>query len=165
MKNAIILRKDSLIRGAVLAALAFAAGFTAPLGAEAVRQDGAGEPLASSGVFEHCISDAVSLDGEWEMSYRESAWESEEYPVFTGVRVTNAIPGYWEDMKAEFRAAGMRDDFRINPDYVRQTLPVQGLALDMTLENIYGCFLYRKKIVLERKGRAFLHFEGVRNQV
>ena len=165
MKNAIILRKDSLTRGAVLAALAFAAGCTAPLGAEAVRQDGAGEPLASSGVFEHCISDAVSLDGEWEMSYRESAWESEEYPVFTGVRVTNAIPGYWEDMKAEFRAAGMRDDFRINPDYVRQTLPVQGLALDMTLENIYGCFLYRKKIVLERTGRAVLHFEGVRNQV
>ncbi|MBR1587694.1 MAG: hypothetical protein IJ658_05155 [Kiritimatiellae bacterium] len=116
-------------------------------------------------VFEHGICDAVPLDGAWEMSYRPYAHEGVECPRFEGVRVDGAVPGYWEDMVDAFRAAGMKDEFRINPLYGRQTLPVTGWADDTTLPNISGCFYYRRTVELGRTGVAVLAFEGVRNQV
>jgi hypothetical protein len=64
-----------------------------------------------------------------------------------------------------FRAAGINDEFRINPLYFPQTYPISGRAGDTTLLNIHGCFLYRRKVVLDRDGPALLAFEGVRNQV
>ncbi|MBQ6339354.1 MAG: hypothetical protein IJI36_09425, partial [Kiritimatiellae bacterium] len=116
-------------------------------------------------LFEHGIYDAVPLDGAWEMAYRPYAHESVDYPRFEGVKVEGAVPGYWEDMIDAFRAAGMKDEFRINPLYGRQTLPITGWADDTTLPNVSGCFYYRRTVELDRAGVAVLAFEGVRNQV
>ena len=116
-------------------------------------------------VFEHCLYDAVALDGAWEMAYQPYAWETVDYPSFKGVRIENSVPGYWEDMVPAFRAAGMKDEFRINPLYGKQKFPITQWADDTTLPNIYGCFLYRRTIELDRTGPAVLSFEGVRNQV
>ena len=121
--------------------------------------------FASAGVFEHAMFDSVSLDGDWEMSYRPYAHESVIYPGFSGVKVKDAVPGYWEDMVEAFRAAGMTDEFRINPWHVKQTFPITGWADGTTFPNIYGCFYYRRTVNLERTGAAVLRFEGVRNQV
>ena len=116
-------------------------------------------------VFEHCVYDAVSLDGDWEMAYRPYAHETVALPDFNGVRIAGAIPGYWEDMVEAFRAAGMEDEFRVNPLFERQHLPIVGSAGDTTLPNIYGCFYYRRTVEIDRAGEAVLAFEGVRNQV
>ena len=115
--------------------------------------------------FEHCIYDSVSLDGRWEMAYQPYAWEKLDMPSFKGVAIENAVPGYWEDMVSMFRAAGMKDDFRINPFYEVQKFPISGYASDTSLPNIYGCFFYRRTVDLESAGDAVLAFEGVRNQV
>ncbi len=116
-------------------------------------------------VYEHGIYDAVSLDGEWEMAYQPYAHEVVECPDFKGVKIADAVPGYWEDMVAKFRAAGMKDEFRINPLFERQRFPITGWASDTTLPNIYGCFFYRRIVELDSDGEAVLAFEGVRNQV
>ena len=52
----------------------------------------------SAVVREHVLYDAVSLNGAWEMAYQPYAWESREMPVFRGVTVARAVPGYREDM-------------------------------------------------------------------
>ena len=122
--------------------------------------------LSLSAAFDHCVYDAVSLDGTWEMAYCTNCHEGVESPQFAGVEVAAAVPGYWEDMGDAFRDAGMACDFAINPLFVPQTLPIAGGALDMTLPNIYGCFLYRRRVTLERApARAVVAFEGVRNEV
>ena len=115
--------------------------------------------------YESAFYDSLSLDGAWEMAYRPYAHETVLMPEFKGVEVKNAVPGYWEDMVEEFRAAGIRDEFRINPHYVRQTYPIYNQAYDTTLPDIYGCFFYRRNFNLSAVGRAVLSFEGVRNQV
>ena len=121
--------------------------------------------LCGGAVYEHGVYDSLSLDGEWEMAYRPYAHESVECPQFRGVRVPGAVPGYWEDMVQAFRAAGMKDEFRVNPLYGRQKLPITDWADDTTLPNIYGCFYYRRTVELDRADDAVLAFEGVRNQV
>ena len=115
--------------------------------------------------FEHVVYDAVSLNGDWEMAYIPYACESVKPPVFAGVIVSNAVPGYWEDMRESFLEAGMPDEFRVNPRYEKQTFPICGRAGDMTLPDICGCFFYRRRVELDRTGPAVLHFDGVRNQV
>ena len=119
----------------------------------------------SAAPFEHCICDSVSLDGAWEMAYRPYEWENIEPPSFKGTVVEGAVPGYWEEMVPAFRAAGIKDEFRINPLYEVQRFPISGYASDTTLPNIYGCFFYRRTVELDRDGAAVLAFEGVRNQV
>lgn len=121
--------------------------------------------LCGAPLHEHALYDPVSLDGTWEMAYQPYAWETVDCPSFTGVSVEKAVPGYWEDMVPTFRAAGMKDEFRINPLYEKQTFPITGWASDTTLPNIYGCFFYRRTVVLDKTGPAVLAFEGVRNQV
>ena len=121
--------------------------------------------MCAADPFEHCICDSVSLDGAWEMAYRPYEWESIEQPVFKGAIVDGAVPGYWEDMVPAFRAAGIKDEFRINPLYEVQKFPIFNYASDTTLPNIYGCFFYRRTVKLDRDGAAVLAFEGVRNQV
>ena len=116
-------------------------------------------------VLEHGICDSVSLDGEWEMAYQPYEYERVDYPSFVGVKIAQAIPGYWEDMISAFRAAGMKDEFRPNPWLTRQTFPIYGWADETTLPQIHGCFFYRRTIDLDRDGPAVLRFEGVRNQV
>lgn len=67
--------------------------------------------IAPAGPFEHAVFESVSLDGAWEMSYRPFECRTVECPAFRGVRIAQAIPGYWEDMVPAFRAAGMTDEF------------------------------------------------------
>ncbi len=126
---------------------------------------------------QHCIYDAVPLEGAWEMFYCSNAWDSVECPLFKGVPISKAVPGFWENMVPALRAAGMKDAFRINPAYERQTIPMTQWAKCTTLPNIYGCFLYRRVFTLDAKsfrfgGRgapalppAYLAFDCVRNQV
>ena len=115
--------------------------------------------------FAHGIYDSVSLDGDWEMAYLPYEWVKVDYPEFKGKVVKDAIPGYWEDMIARFRAAGITDAFRINPHYGRQTFPICNWADSTTFPDIYGSFFYRRTVTLDKKGSAVLAFEGVRNQV
>ena len=121
--------------------------------------------FAVAETFEHIVCESISLDGAWEMAYQPYAWESVHAPQFKGVKIEKAVPGYWEDMVEDFRAAGMTDNFRINPWYEVQHFPITGRASDTTLPDIYGCFFYRRTVELEREGAALLAFEGVRNQV
>ena len=121
--------------------------------------------VATAATYEHLLYEGVPLNGAWEMSYLPYAWETVDVPKFRGVVVENAVPGYWEDMVDAFRAAGIRDAFRINPLYSRQTFPISGHADDMTLPNIRGTFFYRRVVNLGETGPAVLAFEGVRNQV
>ena len=121
--------------------------------------------VAFSTTFEHAVFESVQLDGEWEMAYSPYEYRTVKPPVFSGVKVANAVPGYWEDLREAFRAAGMTDEFRINPWYEKQTFPIAGQASDTTLPDIYGCFYYRRTFEVSRKGPAVLRFEGVRNQV
>ncbi len=115
--------------------------------------------------FEHVFYDSVSLNGDWEMSYRPYAHETDAYPAFKGKPIARAVPGYWEDMGERFQAAELTGPFRINPWHERQSLPIRGAARDTTLPDIYGCFYYRRTVSLDRSGPAVLRFEGVRNQV
>ena len=116
-------------------------------------------------VYRHAFYDAMALDGAWEIAYQPYEWDSPVPPVFSGVRVENAVPGYWEDMIDAFRAAGMTCGFRVNPHFEPQTMPITGSARDMRLPNVYGCFFYRRTMDLAETGPAVLAFEGVRNQV
>lgn len=123
---------------------------------------------SADAAYEHCLCETLSLDGAWEMSYQpwEYPREVRVVPSFKGVTVAKAIPGYWEDMLPDFRAAGMRGEFRLHPLYEEQTFPISGWAQDTVLPNIYGCFFYRRKVTLSSvPGDAILAFEGVRNQV
>ena len=115
--------------------------------------------------FEHVVTDEVSLAGTWEMAYRPDPWPTGDLPTFTGVTIPQAVPGFWEDQVAAFRAAGMTDEFRINPLHVVQKHPIGGYACDLTLPNIWGCFLYRRTFTLNQTGPAVLAFTTVRNQV
>ena len=114
----------------------------------------------------HVIYDAVPLEGAWEMAYLPEAWTAEACPGVRGVRIENAVPGLWEDMVPSFQAAGMKDEFKPNPYYVKQTHPITGFAKDLTVPGISGCFVYRRRVWLDRvQGSAFLAFDCVRNKV
>ena len=170
MKNGI--KEINMKRMVIVVALAMAASVH-PCATYAEAVDFAKAPPAG----QHCIYDAVPLEGAWEMSYCSNAWDSVECPQFKGVTVAKAVPGFWENMVPALRAAGMKDAFRINPAYERQTIPMTQWAKCTTLPNIYGCFLYRRTFTLDAKsfrfgGRgapalpaAYLAFDCVRNQV
>ena len=115
--------------------------------------------------YEHVIVDRQSLDGAWEMAYQPYEWETFFCPDFQGKLVKDAVPGYWEDMVPAFRAAGIKDEFRINPLYRPVIYPIGGYASDLTLPNIRGCFFYRRTVELKNASDIYLSFEGVRNQV
>ncbi len=113
----------------------------------------------------HALTDVLSLAGAWEMAYRAEPWRSGACPAFAGVTVTNAVPGFWRDRVAAFRAAGMKDAFRINPMHLVLDYPITGHAYDMTCPDPCGTFLYRRKVTLGRAGSAVLAFDCVRNEV
>ena len=148
MKNGI--KKINMKRMAIVVALAMAASVH-PCATYAETVDFAKAPPAG----QHCIYDAVPLEGAWEMSYCSNAWDSVECPLFKGVTVAKAVPGFWENMVPALRAAGMKDAFRINPAYERQTIPMTQWAKCTTLPNIYGCFLYRRTFTLDAKSFRF----------
>ena len=107
----------------------------------------------------------ISLDGAWEMAYSPHFLEVDDYPAFKGKVVEQAVPGYWEDMTAAFRAAGLSTDFRINPEWKERSLPARGWAPDTQLPQPYGCVFYRRTVDVANVRDAYLAFEGVRNDV
>ena len=161
MRNG-IKKEINMKRMAIVAAFAMTASIH-PCAADAEEVDFS----KASPAGQHCIYDAIPLEGAWEMSYCSNAWDSVACPKFKGVAVAKAVPGFWENMVPALRAAGMKDAFRINPVYERQTIPMTQWAKCTTLPNIYGCFLYRRTFTLEKLQRrpAFLAFDCVRNQV
>ena len=59
--------------------------------------------VATSYAGQHCIYDAVPLEGAWEMAYLPEAWTAEACPGVRGARIGNAVPGLWENMVPVFR--------------------------------------------------------------
>ena len=126
------------------------------------------------------IYTAFSLNGTWEMYYREEKYTGTQCPLgsrqevrdIAGTEpenrsyhvVENAVPGYWEDMTAAFRETPFFRDLRINPEYGLQQYPLAGGAPDMALPNILGNFFYRRTFSCESiPENAAVHFEGVQN--
>ena len=114
-----------------------------------------------------------SLNGTWEMNYKEEKYEGTENP-FVALKDTwekhgvieNAVPGYWEDMTEKFKLAPFFCQLRINPEYGIQQYPISGVAPDMALPNVVGNFFYRRTFVCKDiTNPAALHFEGVQNAV
>ncbi|MBQ4086976.1 MAG: beta galactosidase jelly roll domain-containing protein [Clostridia bacterium] len=114
-----------------------------------------------------------SLNGTWEMNYKEQKYEGTENP-FTALKDTwekhalieNAVPGYWEDMTEKFKLAPFFCQLRINPEYGLQQYPISGVAPDMALPNVIGNFFYRRTFVCrDITAPCALHFEGVQNAV
>ena len=120
------------------------------------------------------IYSAFSLNGTWEMNYREEKYTGTENPwnntelnltTHSGL-VDNAVPGYWEDMTKAFQYTPFFNFLRINPEYGIQQYPISGVAPDMALPNIVGNFFYRRTFNCESITRpAVLHFDGVQNAV
>lgn len=115
--------------------------------------------------FAHCHFESQSLSGDWDMAYRREPWRSADEPSFVGRSVSNAVPGFWEDMVPALRRAGIHDEFAVNPEHEEQNFPMTGWAKDTTLPNISGCFMYRRTFVPLRAGPAVLAFDCVRNRV
>lgn len=85
-----------------------------------------------------------SLNGAWEMDYSEQVYTGKENPWREGVLISNAVPGYWEDMAQAFENAPFYSGLKINPDFTTQSYPMTGEAPDMALPNIVGNFFYRR---------------------
>lgn len=117
---------------------------------------------------------AYSLDGTWEMAYKEEKYTGKECPwgnaklnlsEFSGI-VRSTVPGYWEDMTESFSKAPFFSHLRINPQYGIQRYPIFGDPPDMALPNISGNFFYRRTFFYDaKKLPAVIHFEGVQNSV
>ena len=112
------------------------------------------------------IYTAVLLNGDWEMDYCEKLYLGQEVPNFEGVQVSNAVPGYWEDMDEQFQQTPFYSRIGINPEYNIQSFPIKYDAEDMTLPNFKGNFYYRKNVFIEEiTEQMTLHFDGVQTAV
>ena len=128
------------------------------------------------------IYTAFSLNGAWEMYYREEKYTAEVCPLeqlqvagdiagtepqsLSSNMIGNAVPGYWEDMTEAFLETPFFRELRINPEYGLQQYPIAGGAPDMALPNILGNFFYRRPFFCEAPmEHVAIHFEGVQNAV
>ena len=118
------------------------------------------------------IYSAFSLNGTWEMNYKEekyegtqNPWENSDLKLNNNAGlVGNAVPGYWEDMTEAFLYTPFFNFLRVNPEYGVQQYPISGVAPDMALPNIVGNFFYRRTFNCENITKpAALHFGGVQN--
>lgn len=105
-----------------------------------------------------------SLNGAWEMDYSEQVYTGKENPWREGVLISNAVPGYWEDMAQAFENAPFYSGLKINPDFTTQSYPMTGEAPDMALPNIVGNFFYRRTFRhTKNSAPGQIYFEGVQN--
>lgn len=110
------------------------------------------------------IYDVLTLNGAWEMDYRQTPWQGEALPEFEGYSIADAVPGYWEDMTGCFQMAPFFRSLRINPEYGVQRYPIAEGPPDMALPNITGCFLYRRSFCCGDVERpSVVYFSGVQN--
>ncbi len=125
---------------------------------------------------------SLSLNGTWEMDYREDKYISDKSP-FSGIHkfvdaagtepedITNnlirdAVPGYWEDMVEKFQYTSFFSKLKVHPGYGVQNYPIVGRAPDMALPNITGTFFYRRKFDFNGNGKyTEIYFGGVQNSV
>jgi len=101
----------------------------------------------------------LSLNGAWRMDYLgKDPYFCCDEPEFAdgkeGFIVTEAVPGYWEDMLDEFRKTQIHAKLNWNPLYTLQRYPQAGYVPDMALPNVVGCFLYKRKFTVN--GAEFL---------
>lgn len=109
-----------------------------------------------------------SLNGTWEMFYTDEPYTATANPWNDkdAIAIKNAVPGYWEDMKADFARAPFFGSLKINPEYGAQSYPIAGVAPDMALPNIMGNFFYRRTFSCNGISQpAAIHFDGVQNAV
>ena len=105
-----------------------------------------------------------SLNGDWEMDYIQQVYTGKENPWKSGTLISNAVPGYWEDMTETFAKAPFAKNLKLNPEYGGQSYPMTGEAPDMALPNIVGNFFYRRTFEMgEVAGDVQIYFEGVQN--
>lgn len=111
---------------------------------------------------------SIDLCGRWAMEYSAERPEcGSTLPAFDSGFVTDAVPGWWEDMMPALQMAPYWKDVCFNPEYRPLRYPMTGSVPDMVLETIVGCFWYRREVqvtVKEAGMRALLRFGGVQNR-
>ncbi len=106
------------------------------------------------------------LNGSWEMDYSKTLYQSKEVPEFKGISVSDAVPGYWEDMEEIFAEAPFASELMINPEYQVLKYPTSMMPWDTKLPNYLGNFFYRKSFRADRTDLpAALTFGGAQNRV
>ena len=117
----------------------------------------------------------VSLNGIWYADYLsgESYLDTKE-PKFNAYGVNGSedscvteirVPGYFEDMLDDFRSTPLHAKLKWNPLYTLQRYPQVGYVPDMALPNPVGCFVCKKKFIIEdfHAGECELYVGGVQN--
>ncbi len=107
--------------------------------------------------------ESVLLNGSWRMDYSPYKYTEESCPIFDGVTIKDAVPGYFEDMSEKFRGAPFFESLVINPDYKRYEYPMTDYPPDMVLPNYVGNFFYERSFTVDEPTDAVLYFEGVQN--
>ena len=92
----------------------------------------------------------ISLNGSWEMDYSKTLYQGKVMPEFQGISVTDAVPGYWEDMEEIFENAPFVSELVINPEYRVLEYPTAMMPWDTKLPNYLGNFFYRKSFHADR---------------
>ena len=112
------------------------------------------------------------LNGAWDMFYQKDKYESIIPPVLEkndcepDPQVKDAVPGYWEDMKEQFKLTPFFKNLNFNPEYGIQEYPIFAMAPDMALPNIVGNFFYSRTVICDKiEENAVLYFGGVQNAV
>ena len=118
---------------------------------------------------------SFSLNGTWVMGYDEKKYQGTENPFKvldineknSGQNtISDAVPGYFEDMTDKFSGTSFSESIKINPEYTKQSYPMAETAPDMALPNPYGTFFYKREISLAKtENQTVIHFEGVQNSV
>ena len=93
----------------------------------------------------------ILLNGKWSVLYSPDKPETDNaLPAFENAYVTDAVPGYWEDMYASWKDAPFFNDLVINPEYKYLeypiNLPLTKSVPDMSLETVVGTFWYQRDI-------------------
>ncbi len=112
------------------------------------------------------IYEAFSLNGTWNMAYAEGVYSDTKLPSDKGFPISNAVPGYWENMTERFQDAPFFGLLKLNPEYGLQRYPMAGTAPDMALPNIVGTFFYSRSFQWEPSELPTeLYCGGVQNRV
>ena len=112
------------------------------------------------------IYEAFSLNGTWNMAYAEGVYSDTKLPSDKGFPISDAVPGYWENMTERFQDAPFFGLLKLNPEYGLQRYPMAGTAPDMALPNVVGTFFYSRSFQWEPSEQPTeLYCGGVQNRV
>ena len=88
-------------------------------------------------------------------------------PSFQKSFVTDAVPGWWEDMIPQLQMAPFWVDVQFNPEYRPLRYPMTGTVPDMVLQTIVGCFWYRRTVFVQdsaQEKKILFRCGGVQNR-